>query len=299
MGLADGIQFGLFCLAYITILITIYVLVVDNQKITHSYRLATFLYFLLATLTEVYIYYVLKLGIEFLLSILAISLVFPGSIITTYILGNKRGVKFGEKFILLLHTYETQVHLFVDMFQNNEDGNLEEMVRDAIINVLNDMAIMLKLIPEKDESHISVFLPTSGRFIIIANIGINSARRHIIESDFTCGNNYNCTAGYVVNFRTSAYIKDLSDANLQAPFRYRRVYQDDKDVGSLYSFPIFRGTGENEIKDIMAVINITSKRKNAFNNPEVFRSLEYFGAQIETLLYLLEMINSNKRHQVL
>jgi hypothetical protein len=137
-----------------------------------------------------------------------------------------------------------------------------------------------------------VLVPQNSKFKVVAYEGITPVRLQLMEETFSYGITANGLAGHAVNRRSPIIINDLSnneDAEL-----FIKLSKDDTKTGSAIAYPILRGLGSTTAEPI-AVLCITSIKKQAFPIELTKQFLSYYSAKIEILQNCIDIAELIKR----
>ena len=205
-----------------------------------------------------------------------------------------RALELGEKLLVVFKTVDLQISYILSEMINNENADVAKPIRLGLRYILSEIPSVLGL----DNSHrpqLSILIPEKNKFKVIAYSGIENFRVAKIEEMFQYGDNTVSLAGHAMNQRRAIVVNDLSDEkNLDSIFWVKTI-NDESRSGSLLAFPIIRGLGPSDAEPI-AILYITSIKKNAFANVATIRILSYFALKIEVLQNCLEIAEKKPRH---
>ncbi|WKZ41870.1 MAG: GAF domain-containing protein [Anaerolineales bacterium] len=201
-----------------------------------------------------------------------------------------KAVKFGETLLATFKRIDLQISFILSEINNSKEIGLDtdfaRPVRRTLRYIISELPYALGL----DGSHetlISVLIPSNNKFKVVAYYGLENFVVAKMEDLFRYGPDAVSIAGHAMNQRTTVIINDLSDDNNQDVRRWVRVWDESK-TGSILAYPIIRGVGSNEAEP-MAVICVTSRKKNAFDTISSTDLLNYFAPKIEILQNCMDL----------
>jgi hypothetical protein len=124
---------------------------------------------------------------------------------------------------------------------------------------------------------------------VICHRGIPAHRIPFIEAAFSYGEHPVGVAGIVASSLRTVYIPDLADEQDENVRHWIRVEEGERKEGSLYCFPIRRGVGPHPQTNALAVLSLTSVRKNAFDTKVVPNYLSQIAPKLEALIYIMTL----------
>ena len=205
---------------------------------------------------------------------------------------DRKGIKFGEKFIASMYTIDLQNNYILHLLnQGAGKPTLHRAIENSLFHILDEITRVLKLHPEEDDSHLSLLKASEGRFKVICQRGIPAYRIGQIEEIFRYGTEVVGVAGRVASILKIIYVPDLSDEENQFAKDWVPIEPDEKKEGSLICLPIKGGAGEDGKETVLGVLSVSSKRTNAFDSKTVPNSLSRITAKVETLIYIMQMMN--------
>jgi GAF domain-containing protein len=169
--------------------------------------------------------------------------------------------------------------------RNNSD--LEKPIRRAVRYILAELPNLLGL----DSSHrpqMCLLIPRNGKFSVVAYSGIEHYRLVKIEELFRYSPEPISLAGLAMNHGKPIIVNDLSDRDNEYVGYWIRLTPNEIQPGSLLAYPVIRGIGSIDTEPI-AILYITSDRKNAFDVEAVLRLLGIFSPKIEILQRFLDL----------
>jgi hypothetical protein len=202
---------------------------------------------------------------------------------------DKKGIKTGEYLLNLLNYLDLEI-LYVEdcILENNNAEDVKQASQQAFLDILETTIKLLK-IPENDGTHISLLRAQEGEFQLICQKGIANRRLPLIEKKFRYKDPVAGLAGKCASEKKIICINDFSDH--QNPYSNDWLALEDTETkpGSIICTPLFWGVGKKD--RILAVLSITSKRNNAFDERSFPNFLEYINSRLESLIYLVDIGN--------
>ena len=172
------------------------------------------------------------------------------------------------------------IHILSELNTQPGPGILKS-IRRAQRWTLSELSNILGL-NNKYKAHLSILVPINLRFHVIAYEGIENYKISIIEEQFNYGTEIKSVAGHAMRQRKTILINDLSDDKNEDAQKWIQVEKDEPPQGSLLVVPIMRGIGFTDTEPI-ALVCISSEKKNAFDPKSIHRIMAFYGLKIEIL----------------
>lgn len=205
-----------------------------------------------------------------------------------------RALELGEKLLIIFKTVDLQIsYILSEMIGQNDGTDITKPIRLALRYILSEIPSVLGL----DNSHhpqLSILIPENNKFKVVAYSGIENFRVAKIEEMFQYGPNVVSLAGHAMNQRRAVVINDLTDEKNSDSIFWIRTFNNEPRTGSLLAFPIIRGLGPSDAEPI-AILYITSTKRNAFANAATINILSYFALKIEILQNCLGIAEIKRR----
>lgn len=233
-------------------------------------------------------YYV---GLLLVAEVLGISAFFLIVIVAILKRRDTKGIKMGQGFLEALHRIDLQTTYVLHLFsKTGATPALAKAINTALSFILTQVALILKVEVDKDQSHLSLLLAREGKFKVIAQTGVTPKHVAFIEKYFSYENGGNGLAGKSAARGQVIYIPDLSDESNLDVKSWIRVGEDEDKEGSIICYPMIRGVGEEDGHVPLAVLSVTSIRKKAFDPELVTNMFRLISPRIEELIYIGESI---------
>ena len=204
-----------------------------------------------------------------------------------------RAVKFGERLLSEFQTVDLQVCFILCEMYENSTGDLTKPIRQTLRYILSDLQNIFGL----DSAHhaqLCILVPQEFKFQVVAYEGISPVRLKRMQESFRYGDDPYSLAGYAMNRRIPIIINDLSNENDEDARYFVTLSHDESKRGSILVYPIIRGIGSAMGKPI-ALLCITSDKKNAFDIEVTKQVLSYFATKVEVLQNCMDIAERLKR----
>jgi len=265
--------------------------VITDDKIPRPNIAAGFLNTLLSVVGGLFCYYF----VGFLASVAFIFFNLISFLILVYIVTkrDKKAVLFAEKLFPTFMAIDLQIAFILSEMNKGSGLNMGSPIRRALRYILSELPIVFGF----DSSHHTqacVLVPKDNRFGVVAYSGIPNYKVAKMEEMFQYGPNPISVAGYAMNQKKTIIINDLTDEKNKDGQYWVKITDEETRVGAILAHPIFRGIGSDTAEPI-AVLCITSMKKNAFDIDETNRLLSLFSLKVVILQYCWDIVVSRKR----
>lgn len=227
------------------------------------------------------------IGCYYFLGILTLLLFVPFNLISFLILvylvtrRDKKALLYAEKLFPFFLAIDLQITFILSEIGKSDKKYLEDLIDRAHNYVLSEMPIIFGF-DATHETQTCILAPKNFRFNVVANSGIPNYKIKKMEESFRYGPNHASVAGLAVNERKTIIINDLSDYKNKDGQNWIKITNEENKEGSMIAHPIFHGIGSSEGEPI-AVLCVTSLKKNAFNLEESKKLLTFLSAKVEII----------------
>lgn len=265
--------------------------VITDDKIARPNVAAGFLNTLLSIIGGIFCYYIL--GLHYSIAFVFFNLI--SFIVLVYIITkrDKKAVIFAEKLFPTFQAIDLQIAFLLGEIVKGEMEDLGKPIRRALRFILSEIPVVFAF----DSSHHTqscILVPENYRFKVLAYSGIPNYKVDKMEEMFRYGEQPVSIAGICVNNKKTVIINDLTDQKNIDNDYWVKITNEETKVGSLLAHPIFRGIGFGHAEPI-AVLCITSLKKNAFDIKETNLLLNFFSLKVEILQNSWDIVKSHHK----
>lgn len=203
-----------------------------------------------------------------------------------------KAVLLGERLLATFQRIDLQICYILSEMHTHPESDIGKPIRRTIRYILAELSHILAL----DSSHhpqIAMLIPDSQKFRVLAYSGIPSDKLAKLETTFQYGDNPVSLAGEVVNQRKPIIINDLADGANPDTVKWVPISPNEERTGSILVYPFMSGIGPSK-EDPIAVLCITSEKKDAFDVEAVVQILAYFAPKLEVLQNCWDIVSSTK-----
>ncbi|MDP1614307.1 MAG: GAF domain-containing protein [Methylococcales bacterium] len=204
-----------------------------------------------------------------------------------------KAVLFGEKLLSEFQTIDIQICFILSEMYERPNGDLVKPIRQTLRYILSVLQNIFGL----DNSHhaqLCILVPSEFKFRVIAYEGISPVKLKQMQDSFRYGVEPNSLAGHAVNRRIPIIINDLANEKDENAKYFITLSHDEAKRGSILIYPIIRGIG-SDVGVPIALICITSDRKNAFDIEVTKQILSYFATKVEVLQNCMDIASVLKK----
>ncbi len=213
------------------------------------------------------------------------------SFLTILYVVKKRDVKaviLGENLLVIFKRVDLQISYILGEINNRTTKDLVSPIRRTLKYILAELPVVLGM-DSFQPVLISVLVPHGNRFKVVAHVGLENFVIDKMEWVFRYGSDAVSIAGQAMNQKRAIVINDLEKEEENEAIKYWIRVWDESKQGCLLAYPIMRGLGSSN-DEPMAVLCISSHKKNAFDVKIVIQILNYFAPKIEILQNCMDLV---------
>jgi len=224
-----------------------------------------------------------------------VSLLFVGILFAVLKRRDVRGISFGQRYVETLYVVDKQINFCADSVLNavksgSGRSRAAKRIRTCLTLILQEMSGLMKLRPADDQSQLCILVVNGDRLKVLSQLGISPSRERALERTLRCSNNPIGVAGKAVHERSPICIPDLTNEDDQNTAAWVRLDRNERKEGAIIAWPIVGSSGSTREGEPIAVMNVTSVRKDAWTCETVANVLRHISTKVETLVSLLQML---------
>ncbi len=206
---------------------------------------------------------------------------------------DSKAVIFGESLLAEFQTIDVQICFILSEMWDNPNGDMVKPIRQTLRYILSELQNVFGL----DSSHhaqLCILIPQDFKFQVVAYEGISPVKLKQMAESFRYGDDANSLAGHALNRRIPIIINDLSNEKDDDARYFVALSHDEAKRGSILVYPIIRGIG-SAVGQPIALICITSEKKNAFDIEITKQILSYFATKVEVLQNCMDIAGTLRK----